>query len=35
MQQKTQAKLYGVNTTSRGHRAGWEGRELTTEVLAL
>lgn len=37
MRQKTRAgfKLYGVNTTSRGHRAGWEGRELTAEVLAL
>ena len=37
MRQKTQAgfKLYGVNTTSRGHRAGWEGRELTRDVLAL
>lgn len=37
MQQKTRAgfKMYGVNTTSRGHRAGWEGRELTAEVLAF
>jgi hypothetical protein len=37
MRQKTRAgfKLYGVNTTSRGHRAGWEGRELTADVLAL
>jgi hypothetical protein len=37
MRQKAQAgfKLYGVNTTSRGHRAGWEGRELTADVLAL
>ena len=37
MHQKTRAgfKLYGVNTTSRGHRAGWEGRELTADVLAL
>jgi len=37
MRQKTSAgfKLYGVNTTSRGHRAGWEGRELTRDVLAL
>jgi hypothetical protein len=37
MRQKAQAgfKLYGVNTTSRGHRAGWEGRELTRDVLAL
>jgi hypothetical protein len=37
MRQKTRAgfKLYGVNTTSRGRRAGWEGRELTAEVLAL
>jgi hypothetical protein len=37
MRQKTRAgfKLYGVNTTSRGRRAGWEGRELTRDVLAL
>lgn len=37
MSQKTRAgfKLYGVNTTSRGHRAGWEGREITADVLAL
>jgi hypothetical protein len=37
MREKTRAgfKLYGVNTTSRGHRAGWEGRELTADVLSL
>jgi len=28
-------KLYGVNSTSRGRRAQWEGRELTAGVLAL
>ena len=37
MSQKTRAgfKLYGVNTTSRGRRAGWEGRELTADVLSI
>ncbi|MCC6589071.1 MAG: hypothetical protein IT168_20405 [Bryobacterales bacterium] len=37
MSQKTRAgfKMYGVNSTSRGHRAEWEGRELTADVLAL
>ena len=37
MSVKTRAgfKLYGVNTTSHGHRAGWEGRELTADVLSL
>lgn len=37
MSQKVRAgfKMYGVNSTSRGHRAEWEGRELTAEVLAL
>ncbi|MDX2179345.1 MAG: hypothetical protein SFV18_07125 [Bryobacteraceae bacterium] len=28
-------KLYGTNSTSRGRRAEWEGRELTAGVLAL
>lgn len=37
MSQKVRAgfKMYGVNSTSRGHRAEWEGRELTADVLAL
>jgi hypothetical protein len=37
MSQKTRAgfKLYGVNTTSRGRRAGWEGKELTADVLSI
>jgi len=37
MSQKLRAgfKIYGVNSTSRGRRAEWEGRELTAEVLAL
>jgi len=28
-------KMYGFVSTSRGHRAQWEGRELTAAVLAL
>ncbi len=28
-------KMYGFVSTSRGHRAQWEGRELTATVLAL
>lgn len=28
-------KIYGVNSTSRGRRAEWEGRELTAQELAL
>ena len=28
-------KIYGVNSTSGGRRAEWEGRELTAQVLAL
>jgi hypothetical protein len=28
-------KMYGVVSTSRGHRAQWEGRELTASVLSL
>jgi hypothetical protein len=37
MSQKTRAgsKMYGGNSTSRGYRAEWEGRELAAEVLAL
>jgi len=37
MSQKMRAgfKIYGINSTSRGRRAEWEGRELTAEVLAL
>jgi hypothetical protein len=37
MNQKLRAgfKIYGVNSTSRGRRAEWEGRELSAEVLAL
>ena len=37
MSQKLRAgfKIYGVNSTSRGRRAEWEGRELTAQVLAL
>jgi hypothetical protein len=37
MREKTRAgfKLYSVNTTSRGRRAGWEGRELTANVLSI
>ena len=37
MSQKMRAgfKIYGVNSTSRGRRAEWEGRELTAQVLAL
>jgi hypothetical protein len=37
MSQKLRAgfKIYGVNSTSRDHRAEWESRELTAEVLAL
>jgi len=28
-------KIYGVNSTPRGRRAEWKGRELSAEVLAL
>jgi hypothetical protein len=37
MSQKLRAgfKIYGVNSTSRGRRGEWEGRELTARVLAL
>ncbi len=37
MSQKVRAgfKMYGVNSTSHGRRAEWEGRELTADVLAL
>ena len=37
MSQKLRAgfKIYGVNSTSRGRRGEWEGRELTAQVLAL
>jgi hypothetical protein len=37
MSQKLRAgfTIYGVNSTSRGRGAKWEGRELSAEVLAL
>jgi hypothetical protein len=37
MSKKTRAgfKIYGFNATSRGRRAGWEGRELTANVLSM
>jgi hypothetical protein len=37
MREKNRAgfKMYAVNSTSHGRRAEWEGRELSSQILAL